>query len=80
MDNFNKLQIPLLLAHDRHLISLCLSQLLKKDRIYKEVWLNNAFMAISRHSHTQWSKGHANEVKIRGMQHHMQQCLRACQP
>ena len=79
-DIFNRLQSLLLPPHDRHLISLPVSRLLKKDRIYKEAWLTNALAAISGHNNTQWSKRHAHEVMIRGMQLRMRQCLRACRP
>ena len=80
MDTFNRIRSLLLPAHDRHLISLSLSRLLKKDRIYKEVWLNNALVSISGYNHTQWSKRHSNEVMLKGMQRCMRSYLRVRRP
>jgi hypothetical protein len=71
-NNFTKLQDLLLPAHDRHLVSLDLTRLLKKDKVFKEVWLRNATMVINGRCQTQWTKRNANVQLIRGMQ----QCMR----
>lgn len=46
-DVFNLLQARMLPIHDRHLLSLKLSRLLKKDKVYKEVWIHNAMFAVN---------------------------------
>jgi hypothetical protein len=48
-------------AHDKHLVSLSLSRLLKKDKVYKEVWLNNAGPVLSGRQRYVWSKRHSCE-------------------
>jgi hypothetical protein len=42
IDVFNKLQSMLLSPHDRHLTDIRLGKLLKKNMLYKEVWLRQA--------------------------------------
>lgn len=39
---FNNLQSMILPIHDRHLLSLQLACLIKKNILYKEAWLRNA--------------------------------------
>jgi hypothetical protein len=52
-DTYTNLQSSLLPAHDRHLFSIKLPRYLKKDKVYKEVWLRNAMIALgSRHLKT----------------------------
>jgi hypothetical protein len=50
-NNFTKLQALMLPAHDRHMLSQDLTRLLKKDKVYKEVWLRNA-MTIDDAKHS----------------------------
>jgi hypothetical protein len=74
-NNFTKLQALLLPAHDRHLLSLDSTRLLKKDKVYREVWLRNATSVINGQCQAQWTKRNANVQLIHGMQQRMQQFL-----
>ncbi len=74
-NNFTKLQNLLLPAHDKHLLSLALPRLLKKDKVFKEAWLRNATMVINGHCQAQWIMRNANAQMIRGMQQRMRQFL-----
>jgi hypothetical protein len=47
IDAYTSLRLCLLPAHDRHLISLKLPWLLKKDKVFKEVWLCHATLALA---------------------------------
>ena len=75
-NNFIKLQALLLPAHDRHLISLDLPRLLKKDKVYKVVWLQNSAVVIDGRCQTQWLNRNAKAQMIRGMKLCMRQFLR----
>ncbi len=65
----------MLSMHDRHLISLNIARLLKKDQLYKESWLSNALPVISGRNKLQWNKRQANERMMQGMQLRMRRCL-----
>jgi hypothetical protein len=75
MDVFSRLQSIVLLANDKHLISLKLLRLLKKDRIYKEMRLVNAETVSAGRCHSQWTRRHSQVNLIRGMQRCMRQCM-----
>jgi len=46
IDAYTSLRSRLLPAHDRHLISSKLPRILKKDKVFKEVWLRHAMLAL----------------------------------
>ncbi len=48
-ETFNKLKNLLLLVYDRHLISLNIARLLKKNQVFKEASLFNAMIVIDGH-------------------------------
>jgi hypothetical protein len=77
-DTFCSLQSLTLPANDRHLVKTPLTQLLKKDKTYKEAWLHNATIVSARRCTSQWYKRHSHEVLIRGMQRCMRRnmCVR----
>jgi hypothetical protein len=67
---FNSLQSRMLPINDRHLLSLRLGHLLKKNSIYKEVWLNTANIVIS-------SRGNQSQQQsLHGSLWGMRRCLR----
>jgi hypothetical protein len=72
---FNTLQSMLLLIHDRHLLSLRLARLLKKNTLYKEVWLRNANIVISSCGRDQ-SHQRSMQSSLQGMRRCMRQFLR----
>ncbi len=74
-DVFGRLQSIVLSANDKHLISLNLPRLLKKDSIYKEMWLANAETVSAGRCHSQWTRRHSQATLIRGMQQCMRQCM-----
>jgi hypothetical protein len=68
---FNTLQSMMLPINDRHLLSLRLARLLRKNTLYKEVWLRNANIIIS--------SGGRNQPHQRSMQSSlksMRRCMR----
>ncbi len=60
---FTNLQLRLLPAHNRHLILLRLSRLLKKDKVYKKVWLNNATIALGEGRHPQAARHYMSGMR-----------------
>jgi hypothetical protein len=62
-------------AHDRHLLSISLTRLLRKDRSYKSEWLRLATIVLQSKAHEQWLRRTSNALLIRGMQHGMQHFL-----
>ncbi len=67
-------------VHDRHIISIKLPKLLKKDRVFKECWPQNAMAIINGRCHFQWSKRHSTAALIRGMQNSMRRFLGGRRP
>ncbi len=63
-DAFGKMQLLLLLANDRHLLSVLLAKLLKKNQIYREMWLCYASVTLQDRCHSQWNRSHAQESLI----------------
>jgi hypothetical protein len=74
-DAFNKLQSALLPINDRHIISLRLACLLKKPKLYKEVWLSNASTIIGNRSNHS-SQQNDPRGSLLGMRRCMRQFLR----
>ncbi len=72
---FNKLQSMMLPIHDRHLLSLPLAHLLKKNMLYKEVLLRNASTVIGSGGCLH-SLHHSLQGSPRGMRRCMGQFLR----
>jgi hypothetical protein len=64
-------------AHDWNSLSLCLSRLLKNDRIYKEVRLQQAMTVMNAKCKTLLRKRKSLGTLIQWMQRSMQQFLRA---
>jgi hypothetical protein len=62
-------------AHDRHLLSISLPRLLRKDHAYKSEWLCLATLVLRSKAHEQWIRRTSNALLIRGMQHGMQHFL-----
>jgi hypothetical protein len=77
-DAFGKLQLLLLPANDRHLLSISLAKFLKKVQTYKEMWLHNALVNLQDRCHSPWNRHHAQERLIHGMIKRMYQFLRPC--
>jgi hypothetical protein len=50
---FGKLQLLLLPANDRHLLSISLARLLQKNQTYKDMWLCNASAVVKDKYHKQ---------------------------
>lgn len=80
VETYSRLQGLILPAHDKHLISLSLARLLKKDKTVKEVRIGHALAAINGRGHKHWSRRHSQEVLIMGMQQSMRNCLRPRTP
>jgi hypothetical protein len=68
---YNDLQSLLLPAHDRHLLSLKLHRLLKKDSMYKEVWLRNAQAILGSGQRQNQSNQNLTHGMMRGMRRRM---------
>ncbi len=73
-DTYTTLRSVLLPAHDRHLISGTLPRLLKKDLVYKEVWLRNALATLNS---THQATCHHYSRTMRGMRRCMKRFLYA---
>ncbi len=67
---YTDLQSLLLKAHDRHLLVMKLSHLLKKDTLYKEVWLCNAQSVFQGNSHEGKNQS-LNNSGLQGMHRRM---------
>jgi hypothetical protein len=56
VNTFQQLQNVALQNQDRHLITLPLPRLLKKDLLFKQTWLHLSLQVISGYSRKMWTK------------------------
>jgi hypothetical protein len=72
---FNELSSSHLLQRDRYLLRLSLGSLQKKDKEYKEAWVQQASTALQAINHSLWMRWKRSQQILRRMSHVMHRWL-----
>lgn len=72
---YNELAQCMLLDKDRHLLHLRLHRILAKDLQYKNVWLDNATLALQATRHRNWSRMEQEQCSVTRMRSNMRTWL-----